>query len=183
MNFIAIILTLGQIIFPDGSVQTTAYQNPEVVILGDSTVMCWTCGYGPDTGYVYNKHENGGTAANVVTFIDWASENGNFLWVNAGIHDANKGTPLDVYADNVREIIMSARRKNMQVVWCTTLELQIVDVSPYNEVATSIMYELNVPVYDINRLDIEISFDNYHMTPKSTAHVGSKIRDWIEENV
>ena len=178
-------IILSSIIFPDGSEQTTAYTPPEIVLLGDSTIMNEELnGYGQHTPYKYNFHLNAKTAGHAINLVSWANTNGDTVWLNAGIWDAWLRTPLDDYERDLIELIKEIRKLNMKVIWCRTLEHPQNDVVPYNDVADDVMFNLNVPTFDINSIDeIEISEDGVHMTPESSVLVANKVVEWIEVNI
>lgn len=164
-------LVLGQLIFPNGSVQTSAYNLPSVIMVGDSHVVF---GYGlydqlPSkwSPYLY--------AHPVV--------DESVVWFSLGTHQIIDGISLEDFKEYMEYYVGEWRIRGKRLVWGTMLENPTVDVTSYNEVALEVMYDLGVPVYDINQHDLVISADGLHMTSESAQFLGMKVKSWVDENI
>jgi len=178
----SILFCFGQLIFPDGSIQSTAMNPvPTVTIISDSTAMQPEAdgiqGYAYFTGYTFNENQNGQTASFGLTFVDFPDTDAVFI--GAGIWDAILGTPLDVYVLDVRALILAHQSEGRIVYWCTTLDTTAYNTRPYNFAANKIAFELGVKVYDINKHDIVLSSDGVHATAETSQRIGEDIVRWI----
>ncbi|MFX0100210.1 MAG: SGNH/GDSL hydrolase family protein [Candidatus Hodarchaeota archaeon] len=122
--------------------------------------------------------ENGGDSGNIKVNLDkWLklarSESLSIIHFNCGLHDIkrqfNQETnqqPIESYEINLKEIVAHLKEKTKaKLIWATTTPVMYErhharkgfdrfeeDVEQYNEVATSIMQENNIPINDLNKV-------------------------------
>lgn len=154
-------------------------------------------------------HNTGNTNAVLDHLSDWLSCRPDIVYINAGLHDlaiAPPGAPPhprhnspEVYAQNVRriiEVILSDGARH--IIWALTtpvyderhtsdrtLHRRNEDVILYNQIATEVMAELNIPVNNlfqpIMKMGLERSLmrDGVHLQHAGSALLGRIVADRI----
>jgi len=157
-------------------------------------------------------HNAGGTTPVLEYLNDWLSCRPDIVHINAGLHDlatAAPGAPPhrsyvapETYAKNLRRIIEMINIAGVQTTiwalntpihdqWHTTgrnlLRLNK-NVTVYNQIATEVMAELNIPVNDLFQPIIEAGLetclmrDGVHLTHTGSALLGRIVADRILES-
>lgn len=157
-------------------------------------------------------HNTGGTRPVLEYLNDWLSCRPDIVHVNAGLHDlaiAARGThphrsynPPDKYAKNLRQIIEMINIAGVETTiwglntpvhdqWHTTnrkLHRLNKDVTLYNQIATEVMAELDIPINDLFQPILEAGLetclmrDGVHLTHTSSALLGRIVADRILES-
>lgn len=157
-------------------------------------------------------HNTGGTIAVLNHLEDWLSCRPDIVHVNAGLHDlatAPRGAPPhpshqppEIYAKNVRQIVEVINTAGVETTiwvlntpvrdqWHTTnrkLHRLNKDVILYNQTATEIMAELDIPINDLFQPILEAGLetclmrDGVHLTHTGSALLGRIVADRILES-
>lgn len=169
---------------------------PSVILIGDSICM----GYRPEVQKrLADKVEilgiigNGGDSGHVLENIEeWMiNRDADMIHFNCGLHDLKferdektYQQPIRVYETNLREIIVRLQKESRaKLAWATTtpvidhrhnavkgFDRYLRDVQAYNQMATAIMKEAEIPVDDLYNAiwsdDVEecLGGDGVHMT-------------------
>ncbi len=157
-------------------------------------------------------HNTGGTTPVLQHLNDWLSCRPDIVHINAGLHDlatAAPGAPPhrsyvapETYAKNLRRIIEMINIAGVQTTiwalntpvhdqWHTAgwrLRRRNKDVTLYNQIATEVMAELNIPVNDLFQPILEAGLesclmrDGVHLTHTGSALLGRIVADRILES-
>ena len=196
--------------------EETSKPLPKVVLVGDSIRLSYTPEVrrlldGQAT--VVSPKPNGQDSANVLRNVDrWiVAEQPDVVHFNCGIHDTKKfksdghfQVSPEQYRSNLKAIVERIRSKTEATVLFATstpildaraaaartgrdYELLDASIEQYNEIARSLMRELNVPVNDINsaindsdtELESLIVTDGVHLTDAGKELVGKRVANFI----
>ncbi|MAE65786.1 MAG: hypothetical protein CMJ18_16070 [Phycisphaeraceae bacterium] len=156
-----------------------------------------------------NPEVNGGTSANVLAHLDpWVMAiRPDIVQVNCGLHDISKpfgedvaAVPLEDYAKNVRSILTRLKTEtDAIVIWAATTPVNQAwhnenksfdrfekDVVAYNEVASGIARELDIPINDLFAVvseagrDTLLVDDGVHFTPAGYELLGRAVATYLE---
>ncbi len=157
-------------------------------------------------------HNTGSTTAVLNNLEDWLSCRPDIVYLNAGLHDlatAPRGAPPppshqppEIYAKNVRQIIEMINTAEVEMTiwalntpvhdqWHTTdrkLHRLNKDVILYNQTATEVMAELDIPINDLFQPILEAGLeaclmrDGVHLTHTGSALLGRIVADRILES-
>jgi lysophospholipase L1-like esterase len=188
-----------------GPARSSRKRLPRVMLIGDSISIGYTpfvrkqlCG----VVEVHRPPENCGSSGQGVAALNtWfdAAAQGAERWDcvhwNFGIHDikcpqrdGQNATPLEVYKENLREILRRLRPLAKQIIWCsTTLSPESASGAPpedftrYNEVARSIMEEAggvrvnDLWAFSLPRLAALQLPDNSHFSPEGSRTLATQV--------
>ena len=151
-------------------------------------------------------HNTGGTTPVLQYLNDWLSCRPEIVHINAGLHDLATAAPdtqphrcyntPETYASNLRRIVKLLRNAGVPHViwglstpvhdqWHTTSWLHRLnkDVTLYNQIATQVMAELDVPINDLCQPIIEMGLERCLMRDGvHLGHLGSTLLGKIVAN-
>ena len=157
-------------------------------------------------------HNTGSTTAVLNYLEDWLSCQPNIVHINAGLHDlatAAPGAPPhpwnkspEQYAESLRQIIQIIQHAGVpKIVWALStpvhdewhttdrkLHRLNKDVVLYNQIATDIMAELDIPINDLFQpildagLETCLMRDGVHLTHTGSALLGRIVADRVRES-
>jgi len=184
----------------------------QVVLIGDSIRMYYqdvVKAELADVAEVWSSNENGGTSTNVLSRLEeWTlSRKPDLVHINCGLHDIKKPldtdnfeTPIAVYEANVRSILTQLKDSGTKVIWVTTTPVNgewhhatkgfdrwEADVDTYNEVASRVARELDIPINDLFAVVTEagknelLTPDGVHFKPEGNEVLGKAVAAKIRE--
>ena len=152
-------------------------------------------------------HNTGGTTPVLEHLDDWLSCRPDIVHINAGLHDLATPAPgtqphrpyntPETYASNLRRIVELLRNAGVpQVIWALStpvhdqwhttsrrLRRANKDVILYNQIATQVMAELDVPINDLCQPIIEMGLERCLMRDGvHLGHLGSTLLGKIVAN-
>jgi lysophospholipase L1-like esterase len=182
-----------------------------VILIGDSIRRSYqdqveqTLG---DRATFWHPAENGGTSVNVLAHLDeWVlGREPDVVHINAGLHDLARvpetgqaRVALPQYEQNVRELLRRIRGGGASVIWALTTPVNEkwhqehkafdrleADVRAYNEAASRVCAELNVPTNDLYEhvmaagRDRLLQKDGVHFLPEGTDVLARKVVQTLE---
>jgi lysophospholipase L1-like esterase len=106
------------------------------------------------------------------------------LWI--GTNDTKVPTPLDIYEDNLRQIINSGRAHGMNVIVATVPELgfspfylnNIEYTHKYTKVVNSLSKEMNFKVVDMSDMNPYL-IDGVHYTHEGNVEIAKRFNEVI----
>ena len=161
----------------------------EILCLGDSITYGARDEYGRSptielskimkekTGEVYICHNHGVSGETSVDLLKrtWHAthihQNSNIVLIMIGTNDTQKAIPIEVYEDNLRQIIDMCRIHGMHVIMSTLPKLGMTPIyyknshliSSYNDVITKLSTELTFDICDMSGVE-ENYIDGVHFT-------------------
>lgn len=164
-----------------------------------------------DVAQIWEPEKNGFTSRNVLLHLEpWVlSREADIVHLNCGLHDLARdlnpdGTPRDVrvsleeYEQNVRELLSRVQQSGKTILWATItpvheenhrtykgMQRLESDIEKYNEVASRVARELNVPINDLNRIVTEAGRDEIllpdgvHYTEAGYEMLGKAVADFL----
>jgi hypothetical protein len=161
-------------------------------------------------GYIYHVSEmlpginigeplkNSRGTPQIIENLNWYREEypvdtHEYVMINAGLWDSNgvntPQTSLDEYEFNVEYIIDWFTANGYKVVWINTTNVtgQIISynqmIDGYNQIASRICEERNIPIYDMNFLQhvspYELKWDDTHFQQNSVVLQADHLSEWI----
>lgn len=157
---------------------------------------------------ILSPKENGGNSRNVLAHLEeWViSKAPDIVHLNCGLHDLKKefgqseaAVPIGEYGGNIEQILNAIRsRTQATVIWAATTPVNEqwhhekkgfdrfeADVRSYNEVATRIAEDLDVPINDLFAVveragrDSILLPDGVHFTPEGCVELGKAVAGFI----
>lgn len=178
----------------------------EIVCLGDSLTYGARDEYGRSypaelgkimsekTGEFYICHNygiNGETSSDLLR-RSWnilrSNKNSKIMLLMIGTNDTKKPTPLHIYRDNMRQIIMSAKANGMNVVVATLPELKFTPyylnnkdfIERYNAEIKSLSKQLNFHVCEMDGLERHL-IDGVHFTHEGYKEIAKRWAKKLQE--
>jgi lysophospholipase L1-like esterase len=184
---------------------------PSVILIGDSICM----GYRPmvresllDKVDILGIDGNGGDSGRLLENIDeWMiNREAHLIHFNCGLHDIKleygaktHQQPINVYEANLREIVKRLKEGSKALIaWATTtpvidqrhnavkgFDRYLRDVQAYNQIATGIMKEADIPIDDLydairnDRMEDCIGSDGVHMTERGNKVLAEAVCRFI----
>jgi lysophospholipase L1-like esterase len=178
----------------------------EILCLGDSLTYGARDEYGRSypaelgkilsqrTGEFYICHNygvNGETSSDLLR-RSWniirSNKASKIMLLMIGTNDTKKPTPLPIYRDNLRQIILSAKANGMNVVVATLPGLGFSPyylnnkgfINRYNSVISALAHELRFHLCDMSDLE-EHLIDGVHFTHEGYKEIATRWADKIQE--
>jgi acyl-CoA thioesterase-1 len=180
---------------------------PRVLLIGDSISIGYTPAVREALAGIANVHripENGGSTRDGLKKLDaWLKTDGGSKWdvihCNWGLHDlkhwkdgkldlaGTQMTPVELYQDNLRELIARLVETGAKVIFATTTPVpegsagrMAGDELGYNQAARDIMVEAKVPINDLHataqaQLEKIQLPKNVHFTPEGSRMLGMQV--------
>ncbi len=157
---------------------------------------------------IWQPTENGGNSRNIVAHLDdWMiNKPADIIHINCGLHDLRKeygsdipAISLEEYEENLRTIFSRVNAEtDAKIIWVSTTPVNQqwhhetkgfdrfeADVNKYNEVATKIATEMNIPINDLNAVvvandrDKMLLPDGVHFTHEGYDILGKAVAEFI----
>jgi lysophospholipase L1-like esterase len=186
---------------------------PRVLLIGDSISIGYTPAVREALAGIANVHriaENGGSTRDGLKKLDaWLKTDGGGKWdvihCNWGLHDLKhwkdgkldlagaRVTPVELYQDNLRELIARLIETGAKVIFATTTPVpegsegrEAGDELGYNQAARDIMAEAKVPINDLHataqaQLEKIQRPKNVHFTPEGSRVLGEQVAAKIKK--
>jgi lysophospholipase L1-like esterase len=186
---------------------------PRVLLIGDSISIGYTPAVREALAGIANVHripENGGSTRDALKKLDaWLKTDGGGKWdvihCNWGLHDLKhwkdgkldlagaQVTPVELYQDNLRELIARLIETGAKVIFATTTPVpdgsegrEAGDELGYNQAARDIMAEAKVPINDLHataqaQLAKIQRPKNVHFTPEGSKVLGEQVAAEIKK--
>jgi lysophospholipase L1-like esterase len=166
-----------------------------------------------DVAQVWEPEKNGFTSTNVLLHLEpWVlARRADVVHLNCGLHDLardpiGEGKVRDVrvqveeYEKNVREILSRVQQSGAAIIWATItpvheenhrtfkgMQRWESDIEKYNEAASRVAHQLNVPINDLNLVvakagrDKVLLPDGVHYTEAGYELLGQAVADFLRE--